>query len=58
LAIGNSKSKILLNGWPTPAAFRKIRESNADLETLVCSSAEPERNLRVVAGHVFKSFRL
>jgi hypothetical protein len=42
LAINNGNDS---NGWPTPAA-PQIRESNADLETMACSSSEPERNLR------------
>jgi hypothetical protein len=29
LAIGNWKSKIFPNGWPTPAASLEFRESNA-----------------------------
>jgi hypothetical protein len=58
LAIGNWKSKIFREWLADPGCFLQTRESNADLETLACSSSEPERNLRGVAGHVFKSFPL
>jgi hypothetical protein len=41
-AIGNQKS---LNEWlADPGCPPSIRESNADLETLACSSTVPERN--------------
>jgi hypothetical protein len=44
-AIGNRKS---FSEWlADPGCFPHIRESNADLEIMACSSSEPERNLRV-----------
>jgi hypothetical protein len=41
-----------------PRLLSQNLESNADLETMACSSFEAEMKSTGVAGHVFKSFRL
>ena len=53
-----SKFKIpSANGWPTPAASRREATPTCKPQAVRALPPEPERKLRVVAGHVFKSPR-